>query len=437
MQNNFTGTLSEFAENEPMSQVQKYHLQHQQLKELNASANANKMSSIVNNEPQSSTSDKNVINKNLNQKKTENNSGKIKTNKNDNKLVKNASAANNQIENGRKTTVAEEQNSQAKEVASKKNKNNKKNEQNCNEKVEQIIKLTKNLKITTDADAVDKKPSKKIKVKAPKFEYADPQYKMNKFDVLDLDDDDFYISEEEESVPDSVTVSPVTVKKDTTSVIENKKPESTSHQKPSNSKKNSKKNTTLASKSNVTTPVLILKEANNLRQSYNDLVATTNKNENKKQAQLNKKNTNVSKVSPTPQPLVPPVELSKKQKKKLAQQKAKLDAAAAVAAGDGRKSKSAKSITNAENMANSLNKTMQRLNLNDDTTIELVKENRGNRQPANQVPASVSIMDQLNNGVQLEGLQLPPGITLTRVDPIQAQQVRAKKESIDRVSILV
>lgn len=45
-------------------------------------------------------------------------------------------------------------------------------------------------------------------------------------------------------------------------------------------------------------------------------------------------------------------------------------------------------------------------------------------------------MDQLNRGVQVEGLTLPPGITLTRVDPTTAEGIRAKKESISRVRIL-
>lgn len=43
-------------------------------------------------------------------------------------------------------------------------------------------------------------------------------------------------------------------------------------------------------------------------------------------------------------------------------------------------------------------------------------------------------MDQLNRGVKVEGLMLPPGITLTRVDPTSAEGMRAKKEAISRVS---
>lgn len=44
-------------------------------------------------------------------------------------------------------------------------------------------------------------------------------------------------------------------------------------------------------------------------------------------------------------------------------------------------------------------------------------------------------MDQLNRGVKVEGLMLPPGITLTRVDPKSAEGLRAQKEAISRVSV--
>ncbi|XP_036324476.1 uncharacterized protein LOC118737812 [Rhagoletis pomonella] len=49
------------------------------------------------------------------------------------------------------------------------------------------------------------------------------------------------------------------------------------------------------------------------------------------------------------------------------------------------------------------------------------------------VPA-LSIMDQLNRGVQVENLSLPPGITLTKVDPVKSEQLRQKSESIRKLS---
>lgn len=46
-------------------------------------------------------------------------------------------------------------------------------------------------------------------------------------------------------------------------------------------------------------------------------------------------------------------------------------------------------------------------------------------------------MDQLNRGVNVEKLKLPPGITLTRVDPATAESLRAKKETINKVSVII
>lgn len=48
--------------------------------------------------------------------------------------------------------------------------------------------------------------------------------------------------------------------------------------------------------------------------------------------------------------------------------------------------------------------------------------------------ANCSIMDQLNRGVQVEHLALPPGITLTKVDPAKSEQLRQKSESIRLLS---
>lgn len=45
-----------------------------------------------------------------------------------------------------------------------------------------------------------------------------------------------------------------------------------------------------------------------------------------------------------------------------------------------------------------------------------------------------SIMDQLNRGVKVEGLRLPPGITLTKVSPGNSDPQHNKRESINRVS---
>lgn len=104
-----------------------------------------------------------------------------------------------------------------------------------------------------------------------------------------------------------------------------------------------------------------------------------------------------------------------------------------------------------------MSSSMQRMRLNSDSTIEAAKSQSPNKvnitephfncsdnataehrfhyicNPFQGSP-NVSIMDQLNRGVKVEGLMLPPGITLTRVDPTSAEGMRAKKESISRVS---
>ena len=46
---------------------------------------------------------------------------------------------------------------------------------------------------------------------------------------------------------------------------------------------------------------------------------------------------------------------------------------------------------------------------------------------------NTSLMEQLKLGVRVEGLQLPPGITLTRVDPTTAEAIKAKRESIKKI----
>lgn len=275
--------------------------------------------------------------------------------------------------------------------------------------IDLLVRMTKDLQLSS------KKTEEKRKVKAPKFEYVDPQYKNNKFDVLDLDDEDYYISEEEsvESAPSSPV--PVPLKALETS-------------KPSKAGKKAISVKVLATPVPIEKPVQssyaaaaagkLDKKAVPIAQRLLPAVATPAKNKGKSS----------SPATPT----VAEVQLSKKQKKKLAQNQLKLDALNAAAVS---KNKVDKKVQNAEIMAKSLKDSMQRLNLNDDTTIELVRENHGQINNG-LVNPSVSIMEQLNRGIRVEGLQLPPGITLTRVDPTHAEQIRANKQSIEKVSIV-
>lgn len=46
-------------------------------------------------------------------------------------------------------------------------------------------------------------------------------------------------------------------------------------------------------------------------------------------------------------------------------------------------------------------------------------------------------MDQLSRGIRVEGLKLPPGITLTKVDSQRSENVRIAKESIGKVRKII
>lgn len=102
-----------------------------------------------------------------------------------------------------------------------------------------------------------------------------------------------------------------------------------------------------------------------------------------------------------------------------------------------------------------MSSSMQRMRLDSDTTNEASKTQSPNKVSSLtnlidilngcvsysfaffQSSPNISIMDQLNRGVKVEGLMLPPGITLTRVDPNSAEGMRAKKEAISRVSVKI
>ncbi|XP_028158468.1 pollen-specific leucine-rich repeat extensin-like protein 1 isoform X1 [Ostrinia furnacalis] len=66
------------------------------------------------------------------------------------------------------------------------------------------------------------------------------------------------------------------------------------------------------------------------------------------------------------------------------------------------------------------------INITQDTTLEVVnKKNQCNNEP--EKPASCSIMEQLSSGVQVADLRLPPGITLTRVQPTEKKEAPSIK----------
>lgn len=412
----FSGVSSDSAEfkAQSISQVQQYHLQHQQLRQqnLNAALNNAAAAAAVASAPQPPVSTS---------KSEKNEKKKLKKEKQISGITVDSTVvpvkASPPVEVGKKKSKKEA-------VTDRKDSIDETSSVDTNKSKKQLAKTKKQessaskskdidllVRMTKDLQLRSKKTEEKRKVKAPKFEYVDPQYKNNKFDVLDLDDEDYYISEEE-SV-ESVRSSPVPVP-----------PKALETPKPS---KTGKKATALKT----ATPVPVEKP---VQSSY--AAAAAGKLDKKAVPIAQRvlpavvppsKNNGKSSSPPTPPA---EVQLSKKQKKKLAQNQLKLDALNATAVN---KNKVDKKVQNAEIMAKSLKDSMQRLNLNDDTTIELVRENHGQINNG-LVNPSVSIMDQLNRGIRVEGLQLPPGITLTRVDPTHAEQIRANKQSIEKVS---
>lgn len=394
-----------------ISQVQQYHLQHQQLRQQNLNAALNNAAAAAT-VPAGAASTK-VDGGEAVASADSNNSKKKskKENKNPSPLAQPIKAAENigkQKNTPKKLNNVEYRKSSIDDSCSvdttstNKSKNGKKVST-----INQITRMTKDLNLS--------KKNEKRKVKAPKYEYADPQYKNNKFDVLDLDDDDYYISEDDSSVPSSPSrrSSPVTVAEPiTTKSMVNE------------TAKSSLKITNVAATKSA--PAAVPAKTTETKSSSYAAAAAGRLDKNS-----SKSKNNSPAVILLPPPPPPPPELSKKQKKKLAQQQLKQENAATKIGSSSKKAQNAAALTN------TLKDSMQRLSLNDDTTIELVRDSHAAAfGGAASLNPSVSIMDQLNRGIKVEGLTLPPGITLTRVDPIHAEQVRAKKESIVRVSFL-
>lgn len=84
--------------------------------------------------------------------------------------------------------------SNAKEKDKDKQKQKKGGKRDVDQEVETITNATKELAIADEKPRKEKKKEKK----AIKFEYADPNYKVNQFDLLDMDEDDGYYIESSE-----------------------------------------------------------------------------------------------------------------------------------------------------------------------------------------------------------------------------------------------
>lgn len=329
--------------------------------------------------------------------------------------------------------------------------------------VEQLTAKTQKLQLKMDnAKTKTQKDQQKRKVKAARVEYADPEYRNNKFDVLDMDDDDYYLSESESersgySFDRQPADKSVLSKLLPLSPIEYTREVAFTTVRGSKGDKSKAKHSTAVVADAATpltpapSPTAVASRAP--AKQTTAPVATT-------PIAAYMQTPSYARPLPTPQPIE--IQLSKKQKKKLAQQQTRLanSTAAAVQASPAASritppaaamptaTNTSSFVQPTETMAQKLKNAMQRLSINDDTTIELVREHAHqarmlqeqqqkqlleHQMKQEMVDGTVSIIDQLKRGVMMEGLQLPPGITLTRVDPEHAEQIRAKRESIQSV----
>lgn len=104
-----------------------------------------------------------------------------------------------------------------------------------------------------------------------------------------------------------------------------------------------------------------------------------------------------------------------------------------------------KAIKCADRLAKTGNERRSKVNITGDTTLELLNDSNPpvrnavrqvkipNTFPPGDTSFGASIMDQLSRGIRVEGLQLPPGITLTRVDAAAAEAIKSKRESIKKI----
>lgn len=198
-------------------------------------------------------------------------------------------------------------------VTDKKKQKPKKN--SVDEDIETITAATKEMALA----ASEEKPKKeKRKVRAMKFEYADPNYKVNQFDLLDMDEDDEYYTESSSSSDEEEPPKPAPVI--TTKVVQQQQ-----HPPPH----------ALNRKQAAPPPKQKQQPQQPPPQVSNDGKNQISNGSGGKPQQ------------PQPQPG------SKKQKKKLAQQQ---------------------QLENEKSSTKSLASQMQRLQLNADTTIELVND---------------------------------------------------------------
>lgn len=244
--------------------------------------------------------------------------------------------------------------------------------------VENVAELTKNLTLSEEQPKKQKK-----KLKAVKYEYADPNYKVNQFNLLDTDEDgdDYYLeSSSDESIDEPVPVKlTATVSQIPTASVQVLTTDSQASQQSKNNNKNKGKDKN--AKNLPDNAKKVKNDANsNAKPTNTTTTGTVTKTDRKSSSESNKvaaKSSNVSQAQVvTPKPSSVETVTSKKQKKKAQKQQNQTQVQAQLQPLQPTlvrsKSSVEKTTSKGDNTVNSLNKSMQRMHLNSDTTIEPV-----------------------------------------------------------------
>uniref|UniRef100_A0A182VY24 Uncharacterized protein n=1 Tax=Anopheles minimus TaxID=112268 RepID=A0A182VY24_9DIPT len=292
-----------------------------------------------------------------------------------------------------------------------------------------------------------------VRKKATKT-FIDPEFDNNAFRLLNMDDSESEIEEEEE-IPEVETVTPV-------------EEEKTSHEQsnpPSASVKEAKKNEQ-QDKSNKPVPPAAAQKSNTEKDKKSTQKKATKQEKEPKQQQKRddvegpaksngcsatndgaelrpKKQTPAQAMVEKISALLDSPGLSNRQRKQMIRQleqaQATIQSQLLQNAAKATKAK-VQAQAQQEKMANQM-ASGSSSNASSSKPCAGKEANNITRQTMNENQMNISstgarnsLMDQLKRGIRAEGLDLPPGITLTRLDAIQAEALRLKRDSIRKLS---
>lgn len=333
-------------------------------------------------------------------KKQSNEKGGSRKQSPENSKVNLINESNNKKQMAINNTTASNNSKTAKNAANAvkeaKDKQKKKSKKDIENEVETITSSVKDIALDEEKPKKEKK-----KAKAVKFEYADPNYKVNQFGLLDMDeDDDYYIqsSSDDDSEPEPPKIDrlPTIIKPQTPPVqIVSVQDQQTQQISNTNNNKNTKTKQTKNSNSKTPTPTATAETAKRLSTDTNAKTHTV-KPEKKLATDINqisstKPQSNqilsnayaaATTIAAIPTATAKAVDnnLTKKQKKKLAQKQQQQQPAVNLAGS--------KANAKVDATVNTLNNSMQRMRLNSDTIIEPANSNQN---AANKVKVFSSI----------------------------------------------